>query len=339
LSSDWTRRRFLSRTLGSAVLTPPGAKPDELICGISSGLGERCMEVFEDAFTRASGIPIGHSLAMGAEQYSALKARSTSALHVVNLQDRYLHRAARAGLLAVIDYTLVPNAEPIADIWRQPAWLGYMHVAVGIVYNAQAVGEPPRDWTDLLDGRYRGRVAIDRFGRFGLHTLLALAFAHGGGYTDMEPGFRLIRKFTESGAVLIRDPQHGMRLLRDGRVDAALWSDARARLLQREERPIEYVAPLTGDVQVAYGNAIALHSGYQDWSATFLNFTATPQLQTEFASGIYPASPTHPQAVMALRATQPDAHPPGGAHIVPDYDEILPRLGEWSRRWNAAIAG
>lgn len=339
MTSDWTRRRFLSATLGSAVLTPPGAKPDKLICGISSGLGEQCMAVFEDAFARASDIPIGHTIAMGAEQYSALKARDGGALHVVNLQDRYLQRAARAGLLAPIDYTLVPNAAPIPDVWRQPVWLGYMHVAVGLVYNAQTIGEPPRDWTNLLDDRYRGRIAIDRFGRFGLHTLLALAFAHGGGYADMEPGFRLIRKFAQMGAVFIRDPQHGMRLLREGRVDAALWSDARARLLQREELPIEYAAPSTGDVQVAYGNAIALHSGYQDWSATFLNFTATPQLQMQFVSGTYPARPTHPQAVIALRATQPVAQPVDGEHIVPDYDEILPRLGEWSRRWNAAIAG
>jgi spermidine/putrescine-binding protein len=338
LTSDWTRRRFLSRTLGSAVLTPPGAKPDKLICGISSGLGEQCMAVFENAFARASDIPVGHRVAMGAEQYSALRSRDDT-LHLVNLQDRYLQRAARAGLLAPIDYTLVPNAEPIPDAWRQPAWLGYMYVTVGIVYNAQALGEPPRDWTDLLDDRYCGRVAIDRFGRFGLHTLLAFALAQGGDYAGMGAGFDLIRKFAQSGAVFMRDPQHGMRLLRDGRVDVALWSNARARLLQREGLPIRYAAPRTGDVQVAYGNAIALHSGYQDWSATFLNFTATPQLQTEFVSDTYPACPTHPQAMIALQAAQPAAQLWDGGRIVPDYDEILPRLGEWSKRWNEAIAG
>jgi spermidine/putrescine-binding protein len=337
MQGDWTRRRFLSATVGGALLPPAGAKPDQLVYGISSGLGERCMAVFEDAFAQASAIPVEHRMAMGAQQYRALKTR-TGGLQVVNLQDRYLHRAAHAGLLAPIDYALVPNAAALADVWRQPAWLGYMHVAVGIVYNTQTISEPPRDWSDLLDARYRGRVAIDRFGRFGLHTLLALGLAQGGSYADMGRGFAMIHEFAKAGAVVIREPQDGMRLLREGQVDAALWSDARARLLQREGLPIEYAVPHTGDVQVTYGNAIALHSGYEDWSATFLNFTVTPQLQVEFVSGSYPARPTHPQAVIALQAAQPASAPPDDARIVPDYDEILPRLGEWSRRWNAAVA-
>lgn len=341
-------RRDVIAGAAAALAAWPGrgaaqTKPKSLVISTYGGdYGKWFKDGFEAPFTSATGIALIHDVGQNPERYQKLRAHKDSPkFHIVHLQDRFFHLAEREGLLETIDYAKVPNAAPIPDIFKKRTWLGYQYLSIGIIYNAKAVGDrPPRNWEDLLDPRYKGKIFVDDFQHFGLHAVVAVSLAHGGSYANMDPGFRFIRKMKETLAPrFISTSQEGMKLLQSGEVAAAIWQQARAFRLKRQGHPIEYVVPQTGDVAVPYGNGIVKGTGAKEWAEQFLNVTADPRLQGAFVSGEIQASPTHPQAAPTPEIAKLIARPPGAKQFLLDYAEVLPRLDGWTQRWNKEIAG
>lgn len=349
MDTQWSRREVLAGAgAAAAVAALPAraraqAKPKSLVISTYGGdYGKWFKEGFEDHFTKATGIALVHDVGQNPERYAKLKAHKDSPkFHIVHLQDRFFYLAARDGLLETIDYAKVPNAAAIPEMFKKPTWLGYQYLSIGIIYNTKAVGDrPPKSWEDLLDPRYKGKIFVDDFQHFGLHAVVAISLAQGGGYGNMDPGFKFIRKMKETLAPrFISTSQEGMKLLQTGEVVGAIWQQARAFRLKRQGQPIEYVVPQTGDVAVPYGNGIVKGAGGKEWAEQFLNVTADPKLQGTFVSGEIQANPTHPQAMPAPEIAKLIARPPGAKQFLLDYAEVLPRLDEWTRRWNKEIAG
>ncbi|MBI2215797.1 MAG: extracellular solute-binding protein [Candidatus Rokubacteria bacterium] len=346
--SESSRRQFIAGAAAGAALAAlpragaAQAKPKSLVYSTYGGdYGKWVKDGFEDHFTKATGIALVHDVGQNPERYQKLKAHKDSPkFHIVHLQDRFLYLAARDGLLETIDYAKVPNAAPIPALFKAPHWLHYQYLSIGIIYNVKAVGDrPPKNWEDLLDARYKGKIFIDDFQHFGLHAVVAIALAQGGSYANVDPGFTFIRRMKETLAPrFISTSQEGMKLLQTGGVHAAIWQQARAFRLKRQGHPIEYVVPQTGDVAVPYGNAIVKGAGHKEWAEAYLNVTADPKLQGAFVSGEIQANPTHPQATPTPEIAKLIARPAGAKQFTLDYAEVLPRLDEWTQRWNKEIA-
>lgn len=345
--SKWTRRQFLSAAAATAAVAGfPGSvraasKPSSLVYSTYGGdFGNWMKQSFEVPFTKATGIDLVHDIGTNPARYAKMKAyRHHPRFQIINLQDRYLYESTRDGLLEEIDYSLVPNASGFASDYKRPTWLGYMYFSIGIVYNSDRVKNPPQKWSDLLDEKYKGRIFIDAFNHFGLHTLVAMSLANGGSYENMEPGFKLIHEIaTRLNPRFISTSQEGMELLRTGQVDVAPWQDTRAFILERQGHPIRYTIPESGDVSVVYGNGIVKNSGNVKWSEKFLNYTADSKLQAKLITDYYPASPTNPETHPSAKVEKLIARPPGAKQFTLDYSKILPRLADWQDRWNKAIA-
>lgn len=342
-----TRRQFLSATAATFALAgiSRGAfadtKPSSLVYSTYGGdFGNWMKQSFEVPYTKDTDIQLLHDIGTNPARFAKMKVyRHHPRFQIINLQDRYLYEATRDGLLETIDYSMVPNAADFSSEFKKPTWLGYMDYSIGIVYNADKVKNPPRHWNDLLNEKYKGRIFIDAFNHFGLHTLVAMSLANGGSYENMEPGFKLIHEIaTRLNARFISTSQEGMELLRTGQVDIASWQDTRAFILERKGYPIRYTIPESGDVSVIYGNGIVKNSGNIKWSEKYLNYTADPKLQAKLVSDYYPASPANPHTKPSSEVENFIARPPGAKQFTLDYAKILPRLSEWQDRWNKAIA-
>lgn len=347
MDKESSRREFLRAALVAAAVAVPEAaraqaKPASLVFSTYGGdYGKWFRDGFEEPFTKATGIRLVQDVGQNPERYAKLKAyRGSPKFHLIHLQDRYLYLGAQEGLLERIDYARVPNAAPIPEIFKKPHWVGYQYLSIGIIYNSKAVDAPPRHWEDLLTERYKGKIFIDDFGHFGLHAVVAAARALGGSYENITPGFRFMKQIKDRlNPRFITTSQEGMKLLANGDVHVAIWQDARAFRLKRQGLPIEYVIPETGDVAVTYGNAMVAGAGYKEWGEAFLNVTCDPALQGAFASGEIPAHPCHPNATPTPDVAKLIARPPGAKQFALDYAEVLPRLDEWTKRWNREIAG
>lgn len=345
----WTRRQFLTTTAAAAAAAASGLalparaqdKPGSMVYSTYGGdFGRWMKESFEVPFTKATGIDLVHDIGQNPARYAKMKTfRHNPRFQLINLQDRYLYESTRDGLLASIDYDQVPNAADIGGDFKTATWLGYMYFSIGIVYNADKVKDPPKHWDDLLDTRYKGRIFIDAFNHFGLHTVVAMSLANGGSYENMAPGFKMIHEMAKRlNPRFISTSQEGMELLRTGQVDVAAWQNTRAYILERKGHPIRYVVPASGDVSVVYGNAIVKNSGDEKWSEKFLNYTAAPELQAKLVSDYYPATPTNPHAQPSPAVEKLIKRPAGAKQFTLNYAEVLPRLADWQKRWNEAIA-
>lgn len=345
--TQWTRRQFLT-AMAAATATAgfsPGSfaqsKPDSMVYSTYGGdFGNWMKQAFEISFTQTTDIELIHEIGTNPARYAKMKVfRQRPRFQIINLQDRYLYESTRDGLLETIDYSMVSNAKDFAPDYKKPTWLGYMYFSIGIVYNTDTVKNPPRQWNDLLDKRYKGRIFIDAFNHFGLHTLVAMSLANGGSYENMAPGFKLIHDIaTRQNPHFISTSQEGMQLLRTGQVDVAPWQDTRAFILEQQGNPIRYTIPESGDVSVVYGNGIVKDSDYKKWSEKFLNFTADPKLQANLVSDYYPATPSNPRANPSAKTAKLIARPAGAKQFTLDYSKVLPRLADWQERWNKAIA-
>ncbi|MGO8869118.1 MAG: extracellular solute-binding protein [Alphaproteobacteria bacterium] len=348
MTRNLSRRAFLASagaaatSLALARRARAEEKPESLVYSTYGGdYGQWVKEDFEDPFTAATGIRLIHDIGENPQRYAKLKTyRERPKVNLIQLQDRFLYEATRDGLLEEIDYAKLPHAAPIPPIYRKKTWLGYSVLSIGIIYNRERVAMPPRQWTDLVDERYKGRIFIDDFNHFGLHITLAIAMAEGGGYQDIRPGLKVIKEIKDRlNPRFISTSQEGMKLLGDGEVDVAMWQSSRAFILKRKGKPLEYAVPETGDVAVSYGNAVVKGAGYKEWGEAFIDFTADPRLQGKFVSGPFPTTPTHPDALgyATPEAAKLVARPPGAKQIELDYGEVLPRLDEWTKLWNQMI--
>lgn len=339
------RRTFLAGTVSASALVngaPAVAadKPASLVYSTYGGdYGQWIKESFEDPFTAKTGIRLVHDIGENPQRYAKLKTyRERPRFQLIGLQDRYMHESSRDGLLEQIDYSKVPNAQGIPHAYKKRDWLAYTITYIGLIYNADRVKEAPRTWSDLLNDQFKGRIFLDDFGHFGLHCTVAAALANGGSYENIMPGLKLMQEIKERLAPrFISTSQEGMKLLGNGEVDVAMWQKSRADLLKRQGKPIRYVVPDTGDVAVPYGNAIVKGAGATEWGLEFLDFTADPALQGRFASGPLPSTATHSRASYSPEVAALIARPAGAKEFELNYDEVLPRLDDWTKLWNKMI--
>jgi putative spermidine/putrescine transport system substrate-binding protein len=298
-------------------------------------------DTFEVPFTAKTGIALDHDIGENPARFAKLRTfQKQPRFQLITLQDRYLYQSAKDGLLEEIDYANVPNAAGVLDRFKTPHWLAYSYVSIGMIYNSEHVKTPPRNWEDLLNDAYKGRIFIDDFNHFGLHVVLAIARARGGGYHNIKPGLDFIREVkTRLNPRFISTSQEGMKLLDTGEVHVAMWQSARAFTLKSQGKPIEYAIPETGDVAVAYGSGIVKGAGAKKWGEIYLNGAADPELQGKFISGKIIGYPTNPKTPIPDRIAVMLKRPEKDNQFALDYGEVLPRLADWTKLWNQAVAG
>ena len=341
------RRDFIggAAALAAATALPSDARAAEKLSTLvystyGGDYGKWLKASFEDPFTKATGVKIVHDVGENPARFSKLRTfRDRPKFQLIVLQDRYLYEAARDGLVEDIDYSLISNAADVEPSYKKKNWLAYSSLSIGLIYNKDTVKDPPRTWTDVLDDRYKGRIFIDDFNHFGMHTVLAMALANGGSYENIGPGLKIMHEIKERlSPRFISTSQEGMKLLGSGEVDIAMWQNARAFMLKRQGKPIEYVVPTSGDVLVLYGNAVVKNAGAHEIGHKYLNFTVDPKLQGHFVSGVIPTEPANQKAEVAPEVAALIKRPPGAKRIELDYAEVLPRLDDWTKLWNKMIA-
>lgn len=341
------RRTFMGGLAATAVAAAPSRghaqdKPSRLVISTYGGdYGQWMKDTFEVPFTAKTGIALDHDIGENPARFAKMRTfQKQPRFQLITLQDRYLFQSAQEGLLEEIDYTQVPNAAGVGDAFKTPHWLAYSYVGIGMIYNSDKVKTPPRNWEDLLSDQYKGRIFIDDFNHFGLHVVLAIAKAKGGGYHNIQPGLDVIKQIKDRlNPRFISTSQEGMKLLDSGEVDVAMWQSARAFTLKSQGKPIEYAIPETGDVSVSYGSGIVKNGGAKTWGEIYLNGAADPVLQAQFASGKIIAYTTHKKTELPASVSALLKRPENDKQFAIDYAEVLPRLSDWTKLWNRMIAG
>ena len=104
----------------------------------------------------------------------------------------------------------VATWDTIPDSMKDPAgdWYGDYYGVISFGTNTNVQKNPPKDWSDLLNPRYRGQVAIDgdpRSANDAFAAVFAASLANGGSLDDIEPGINFFAKLKKAGNYIPAD--------------------------------------------------------------------------------------------------------------------------------------
>lgn len=157
-----------------------------------------------ETFTKKYGVatPVVNPDASSADELTAvknLKGQSTQP-DVIDIGYSFTGKAEEQGLIEAYKPS---NFEAIPDNLKDPEgmWVGAYYGVVQVGTNTNVV-EAPKTWDDLLDPKYKGKVALPgdpRKGASSIAAVFAAALAHGGSVDNIQPGIDFFEKLAKSG--------------------------------------------------------------------------------------------------------------------------------------------
>jgi iron(III) transport system substrate-binding protein len=245
-------------------------------------------------------------------------------------------RAADEGLLAA--YTPSWAAAVPADA-RDPQdrWYGTFLTPEVLVYNTEAVDstEAPRDWDDLLDPRWRGRVVIRSPLDSGtMRTIFGAMILR---QPSEEEGFRWLARLDQNTADYPADPTQLYLKLARGEGDATLWNLPDI-VLQAQDNgyPFGWRFPASGTPVVVDAIAVTEGAPNRARAEAFYEFVTTSVALVDQARRFHR---------IPARTDVPTDSLPGwmqGLDLRPmplDWRRLAEKEQEWMQTWDEQIRG
>lgn len=311
--------------------------PDRLVITAYGGVWtESVKKNFVPCFEQKTHIPVDIMPGESAEWLARIRANPAHPpIDVITLAEADSLRAAREGLLAKITTAEVPNLRDIPDRFHKP-WDDYAVVqnfgALGVMYNKDAITDPPKSWKELMEGvasgKYGNRVSMPA-GTYtwGPEFLWLLSQQYGG---DMDHTFAELQAMKPHVLKFWNTPVEALNLFATHQVNLLVYWDGRSYDFINKSNPWAafYIpAPTT----IAGSVLVAKVKNAPDVAWTYLNCVLSPEGQLGHAEtilyGITNSKVVYPpqyvdQITSAARVT------------IPPYDQILDKIPGWIERWN-----
>ncbi|MBK8022260.1 MAG: extracellular solute-binding protein [Chloroflexi bacterium] len=172
----------------------------------------------------------------------------------------------------------VSTWDSIPDEIKDPDgfWTGNYYGTMTFEVNVDAVPFVPRDWSDLLDSRLRGLIAINDpvAGSQNTHAVWAAALGNGGTLDTPEVGLEFFRQLAESGNLVPAGwtPAQGV----SGELPITLRWDYNAlanRDNNADQANIEVVYPTSGTIAGVYLSAISAYAPRPNAARLWMEYT------------------------------------------------------------------
>ena len=222
---------------------------------------------------------------------------------------------AAAGMMIKRDL-LVPfrprNFDKIRDELKDPK--GY-HIAqrvnlAGIIVRSDKVAEPPRNWTDLADPRYKGQMVMPDPSYTAIQLMVVGTLSH-------KYGWDFYRKLRANDVMIVQGHQQVAETLTRGeRLIAAEGADQYAWMDRKAGHKVQTVIPTDGAFAIPSPTSVIKGAPHPNAAKAFAEFMIGDTVQKLFpGEGIYAArSDVEPP---------PGNQPLGQIKLLPvNYDEI-----------------
>jgi len=191
-------------------------------------------------------------------------------------------QAERDGLLAVYRPTW---SEAVAAEHRSPGgyWFGTYLMPEGIMYNANVLREEevPKDWDDLLDPKWKGRIVLREPGKSGTMRAIfgALVWRTYSASGDAAPGLDFLRKLHGNVAVYAPDPRAMYQMLNTPETPITVWNMVDAFVQSQQGYNFKFVAPSSGVPVLTEGIALIKNAPHRAEAEVFYEWvTSTEEL-------------------------------------------------------------
>ena len=148
---------------------------------------------------------------------------------------------------AKLDPARVPNMNKVLKDFVRPEGrgVGYMMSAIGILYNKNAMKEPPTSWADLWNPANRGRVTMFDYDA---RALAIAARLNGGSEKNPDPGFKVWSDNATNLRALVDSNDAVKNLVSSGDAWMAPWFSNIAKVWIEEGAPLGLAIPKEGAI-------------------------------------------------------------------------------------------
>jgi iron(III) transport system substrate-binding protein len=249
-------------------------------------------------------------------------------------------RAAKENLLEPYIPTW-SNAVPVEGRDEQDRWYGTYLTPEVIGYNTQAVTreEAPKDWDDVLDPKWKGKILIrDPIASGTMRAIFGAIMARSVARTGSpEAGYEWLRKLDANTREYTLNPT--ILYQKIGRQEGVitLWDMPDiATLKQRFNIPVDYVIPSSGTPLLVDGIALVKGTKHPAEAKLYYEFVSTPEALKASAERFLriPARTDIPQSDLPKWIQE------ANAKIKPmavDRKVMAEHLNEWMKYWDANI--
>jgi putative spermidine/putrescine transport system substrate-binding protein len=340
-----TGTRTILATLGLAIAgTAPAAAQQTLYIAGYGGSFERMMrDRIIPPFEKANNVRVEYVAGQSTATLAKLQAqRGQQELDIAIVDDGPMYQAVQFGFCALIE------ASPVLDSLYPIARLDPKAVAFGVgatvpVYNEKIFAEkgwtPPASWADLGNSAFKGQIALlGAASTTGLHGLIMVARAKGGGETNIEPGFAAYKSEIRPNILTFAPSAPKIEeLLQSGEVALSVLSRSRVTALRAMGLPIAAAQPKEGPVALMVTMCPVAKQTVSPKAQAFVRHMLSPDMQKILATGGYgPVNRT-----TELTEKEAEAVPFGEQAVTSlvtlDWLTINQHRAAWTQRWNREV--
>ncbi|HUF26040.1 MAG TPA: extracellular solute-binding protein [Gemmatimonadaceae bacterium] len=247
-------------------------------------------------------------------------------------------RGAGEGLLEA--YT--PTWREHVEEWHPEGYWYAMYLTPEVIaYNTEAVSrdEAPKDWDDVLDPRWSGRVLIrDPIPSGTMRAIFGGIIAREAQRTgSFEAGYEWLRRLDANTKEYVLNPTLLYQKLARQEGLITLWDMPDIAMLKGQRgMPIDYVIPAGGTPVVVDAIGIVRGTGQPELAQRYYEFVTSPEMLRVAADSFarIPARTDIPAESLPdwIREAREEIRPMPG-----DQALIRERMDEWMRYWDANI--
>ncbi len=329
--------------LALAVTTPAHAQKTLTVAGYGGSWEQTFRkEVFPD-FEKKHGVKIEYTTGNSTDTIAKLQAqKGNQVIDVAIVDDGPMYLAIGLGFCAKIE------GLPKAELYPSALFKNDLAVAVGqtgtgLMINTKIFKEKgwsvPTSWNDLKDPKFKKLVVIPPINNtYGLYTLIQFAKMNGGGETNIEPGFKVMKEAVNPN-VLVYEPSPGKmtELFQSGQAVIGVWGTGRVQAFANTGFPVDFIYPKEGAPILRASACPVAKTKVDPLAHELIKTLISQEVQTKLAKliGNGPVNTkvdvTMPELKMAPVGER------ANKVVSFDWDVINPNRQEWTKRWNREV--
>ena len=345
-ASGMSRRTLIKATALAAPFIARRANADDaagsLVFGCDGGSTQKIFEKFIiPKFTETTGIKVTYFPGQPADLVARLRAQGrNSGLDAVWLAGAVTYLAVDEKLVTPFDNALVPNARALdPKATREDAIMPIAASGNALIYSKKVFDQkgwnPPADWFDLWDPRYKGHAGMYGMSSTGgVEMLLQVAKELTGDYNNLDPAFEKFKSLRPNIYDFFATAGAWETAMQQGELWLAVNSYTRAIQLTKSGQPVGTVLPKSGMALHALCVGIAQGSPNAKQAHAWTNYLLAPETQAAIVSNIgYSPSVTGVAIPDDLKSFFPDS----SLTWYPDWRSVSKRFDSIVSQWQRTV--
>ncbi|MBV9858947.1 MAG: extracellular solute-binding protein [Alphaproteobacteria bacterium] len=337
-----SRRGVLAGGAATAVapmlLSRAAKAADRAVVGTWGGDYARLLrENIDDPILKPKGIEVVQAVGDEAPRLAQLVAQRQlprGALDIACLGAPNGYLAAQKDLLDTVDATKVPNLKNVLPLLKSGTFMPnqfvpHIYSVQGLAYNPVTVKDPPKNWNDLLDPRWKGKIG--GLASSGFWVLMGAALSQGGNPNAFDKAKEYLLKLNDNGLRLYPQTDDLGPAFKSGEIEVAIIWLARTVMWQNAEFPVTGRVPEEGGILYISGMVMPKNAPDKEGAYAYMNALLEPSAQQGFAAHMG-YLPTVGNANLTGKVAEQLALPKDAKLVQPDYEEgakVQPEMNDW----------